>query len=605
MRRRTSGVLIGLAATGLAIGTTSIPAGASPSVDHAATEPALSPHGVGSDSLPNALAAHQNALRTEAINQVIAGTAKYVQKGGSSVIEVRPGQYVQRGPDREESIFTMLVEFGNKTDDRAGGTAGPVHNKIAKPDRKWNGNATDDNSTYWTKNFDVQHYRDLMFGDGESFKDFYLHQSKGEFLARGGVSNWVKVPYNEARYGSNDIPENDGYWNFIKDSATAWYNAQIKAGRTVAQIKQELKQYDQWDRYDYDKDGNFNEPDGYIDHFQDIHAGEGEEAGGGKQGTDAIWSHRWYAFQNLRGEQGPKGNLNGGVPIGKSGIWIGDYTTEPENGGLGVFAHEFGHDLGLPDLYDTAGGDNGTGFWTLMSAGSWMNHGRSSIGTTPDYMDPWSKLFLGWLDYRVVMYGHGQSIKVGPAATGSGHPQAVIVTLPDKDGKANYYIAENRTYTDYDETLKTGPYVFGWQDTRPKWVQRFPYQNGLLVWYVDESQKDNNTSTHPGEGLDLPVDARPVAIKFKDGTLLGNRRQPFDATFGQESTDAVTFYRLGEPVKVPSHHAIPVFDDSQPKRYWDKDNPMNSVMVAGSGTHIKVSNTSILGDTMMVTVSFD
>ena len=42
------------------------------------------------------------------------------------------------------------------------------------------------------------------------------------------------------------------------------------------------------------------------------------------------------------------------------GIWIGDYTVEPENGGLGVFAHEFGHDLGLPDFYDTAGGENGT-----------------------------------------------------------------------------------------------------------------------------------------------------------------------------------------------------------------------------------------------------
>ncbi|MER6693333.1 immune inhibitor A domain-containing protein, partial [Streptomyces minutiscleroticus] len=30
------------------------------------------------------------------------------------------------------------------------------------------------------------------------------------------------------------------------------------------------------------------------------------------------------------------------------GIWVGDYTIQPENGGLGVFAHEYGHDLGLP-----------------------------------------------------------------------------------------------------------------------------------------------------------------------------------------------------------------------------------------------------------------
>ncbi len=600
MRRRTYGVLIGLGALGLVVGTTSIPAGASPSIDRSAAEPST----LRADNLRNPLAEQQRALRTEAVNQVLAGTAKIVQKAGGSVIEVRPGQFVQWQAQREESIFTMLVDFGKKTDDRAGGDPGPLQNEIAKPDRKYDGSATDDNSTYWVPNFDVAHYRDLMFGDGESFKDFYLHQSNGKFLAKGGVSDWVQVPYNEARYGSNSIPQQDGYWNFIKDSGNSWYDAQLDAGKSPAQIKKSLKQYDQWDRYDYDKDGDFNEPDGYIDHFQDIHAGEGEEAGGGKQGTDAIWSHRWYAFQNLRGQAGPKGNKNGGTEIGKSGIWIGDYTTEPENGGLGVFSHEFGHDLGLPDLYDTAGGDNGTGFWTVMSAGSWMNHGGNSIGTTPDYMDPWSKLFLGWLDYRVVMYGQGQNLKLGPASGGSGHPQAIIVTLPDKAGKANYYIAENRTYAGYDETLKTGPYLFGWTDTRPKWVQRFPYQNGLLVWYVDQTYGDNNTISHPGGGLDLPVDARPTAITFPDGTLLGNRRQPFDATFGQESTDAVKFYRLGVPVKVPSTKAIPVFDDTQANRYWDKDNPWNSVMVAGSGTRIEVARTSPLGDQMLVKVSF-
>ena len=52
-------------------------------------------------------------------------------------------------------------------------------------------------------------------------------------------------------------------------------------------------------------------------------------------------------------------------------MWVGDYTIQPENGGLGVFAHEFAHDLGLPDLYDTSGNtggaENTTAFWTLMS----------------------------------------------------------------------------------------------------------------------------------------------------------------------------------------------------------------------------------------------
>ena len=78
-------------------------------------------------------------------------------------------------------------------------------------------------------------------------------------------------------------------------------------------------QFDQWDRYDFDGDGNFNEADGYIDHFQAIHAGEGEEAGAS---PDAIWSHRWYVYGNQYGVTGPTvggtANLIGGAQIGGS-----------------------------------------------------------------------------------------------------------------------------------------------------------------------------------------------------------------------------------------------------------------------------------------------
>ena len=284
---------------------------------------------------------------------------------------------------------------------RAGGTAGPLHNKIAAPDRNWDGNSTDDNSTYWLSDFNREHYQQMMFGDGESFRDFYQKQSNGRFLAKGDVSDWVKVPYNESRYGSNKYSDSQVYWPFVRDTAAAWYNDQKAKGTSDAAIKSYLAQFDKVDRYDYDGDGNFNEPDGYIDHFQAIHAGEGEEAGGGAQGEDAIWSHRWYAYSSDHGTTGPAGNKLGGVPLGDSGLWIGDYTTEPENGGLGVFAHEFGHDLGLPDLYDTAGGDNGTGFWTLMSGGSWLNHGKDSSARRPaTWVRGRSSSSVGWTTRR-------------------------------------------------------------------------------------------------------------------------------------------------------------------------------------------------------------
>ena len=73
-----------------------------------------------------------------------------------------------------------------------------------------------------------------MFGEGESFKDFYTKLSNGRFLAKGDVSDWVKVPYNEAAYGSNKQPDAAGYWPFVADTATAWYNAQKAAGKTDA-----------------------------------------------------------------------------------------------------------------------------------------------------------------------------------------------------------------------------------------------------------------------------------------------------------------------------------------------------------------------------------
>src|SRR5665647_439561 len=429
MKRRTLRVLTGVAATALAVSTLQIPAQAANAPSD--RDPAAA-QAKKSDDLKSPLSDKQRALREKAVQQVIKGTAKIETKGGQQVINLGSGEYVQYAVNREESIFTILSDFGDATKPATGGSGGPLNNQIVAPDRSL------DNSTSWSPDFNKGHYQELMFGGGESFKDFYLKQSNGRFLAKGDVSDWVTVPYNEASYGSNAISDSAAYWPFIQDTATAWYDAQIKAKKKPAEIKAYLAQFDQVDRYDYNNNGNFNEPDGYIDHFQAIHAGEGEEAGGGAQGADAIWSHRWYAYSNNFGTTGPSTNLAGGVQIGKTGMWIGDYTTEPENGGLGVFTHEFGHDLGLPDLYDTAGGDNGTGFWTLMSAGSWLNHGTDSIGTTPGYMGPWEKLQLGWLDYKQVNYGANAQVKLGPADRAGKTPQAILVNLPDKTIKTDY-----------------------------------------------------------------------------------------------------------------------------------------------------------------------
>ncbi|UUY51972.1 immune inhibitor A [Streptomyces yangpuensis] len=728
----------------------------------------------------------QAQQRKAALDQVLQGKKDVEQRGASKVVKLDDKKYVELGREKTDKIFTILVEFGDQVDSttmhdpdgpgpkpavpKYGGTPGPLHNTIAEPDR------AKDNSTAWRKDFSRQYFQDLYFATGEgkhSLKTYYEKTSSGRYSVEGEVADWVKVPYNEARYGSNFCGQSNcsNVWDTVKDGVAAWVEAQKKAGKTDAEIKAKLAQYDLWDRYDFDGDGNFNEPDGYIDHFQIVHAGEDESAGGGVQGPDALWAHRWYAYGTSAGKTGPANNKAGGTQIGDSGIWVGDYTMQPENGGLGVFAHEYGHDLGLPDLYDTSGGgENGVGFWSLMSAGSWLGTGKDSIGDMPGDMTAWDKLQLGWLNYDTAKAATKSTHKLGVAEFNTKDKQALVVELPKKkvqtdvvapaegstqwwsgmgddlkntltrsvdltgkssaalslkgwwdieadydylytevstDGGANwtalagtadgtaipvdaagspsltgvsgawknlnfsldayagkkvdlrfryqtdggaggkgftgdaltitadgsalftdgaengdngwtgkgfsrigagftkeyaqYYLAENRRYVSYDSTLKVGPYNFGFGNTRPDWVEHYPYQDGLLIWQWDTSQKDNNTSQHPGQGLILPIDANAKPMKWADGTLLRNKIQPYDATFSAYSTDAFTLHKNGESLFLKPKPANLVFDDRKGKYYYD-ENPTGSVKVTDTNTKIKILKETYDGEVMTVEV---
>ncbi len=102
--------------------------------------------------LESPLTRTQAAQREEALKQLISGDATVENRDGSKVVQLksRKGEpkYVELGREKTDRIFTVLVEFGDKTDDRYGGTPGPLHNKIAKPDRKKN------NTTAWRADYD-------------------------------------------------------------------------------------------------------------------------------------------------------------------------------------------------------------------------------------------------------------------------------------------------------------------------------------------------------------------------------------------------------------------------------------------------------------------
>ncbi|MFI8169336.1 immune inhibitor A domain-containing protein [Streptomyces sp. NPDC085931] len=497
--------------------------------------------------LEGPLSKTQEAQRQEALEQVISGETKVKNREGSKVVQLKSkkgdSKYVELGREKTDKIFTILVEFGDKTDPRYGGTAGPLHNQIPKPDRK------KDNSTAWRADYDRDYFQDLYFGSGkgvDSVKTYYEKQSSGRYSVEGEVSDWVKVPYNEARYGNNACGQTNcsSVWNVVSDGLDAWVSQQKAAGRTDAQIKADVARFDEWDRYDFDGDGDFNEPDGYIDHFQIVHAGEDESAGGGAQGTDAIWAHRWYAFGTDAGATGPENNKLGGAKIGDTGIWVGDYTVQPENGGLGVYAHEYGHDLGLPDHYDTAGGENSTGFWTLMSSGSWLGTGKNEIGDLPGDMTAWDKLQLGWLNFDKAKAGVDSWHKLGVAEYNTKHKQALVVDLPKKAVTTEIVTPAEGTsqwWSGSGDNLK---------NTLTRSVDltgKAKAQLTLDGWYDIEAEYDylyTEVSTDGGANwtaLDGTVDGQPIPRDGSDkpaltGTVDGYKKLAFslDAYAGQK-----------------------------------------------------------------------
>lgn len=749
MKKLATGLLAGTAA--LALSATALPsATAVPSSDSPSAADAVR---VKPDNRTSPQIRKQARLKAKARAMVENGTAKVrTQSDGTQVVEVAEGEFVELGVGGTDKIWTILSEFGTQGSKKLGLTPGPLHNEIPKPDR------TKDNSTTWEADYGKAYYDDVFNGPGESMKTFYEAQSNGGYSVDVTTEDWVTVPGNASTYGDNAVEDEGGSWAFIDDTVDAW-----AAGRSAAELDAYLAQFDTWDRYDFDEDGDFTESDGYIDHFQAVHAGEGEEAGAD---PDAIWSHRWYVNPTTAGSEGPTvdgvRNLNGGAQIGGSSYYIGDYTVEPENGGLGVFAHEYGHDLGLPDFYDTNGGDNGSSFWTTMSSGSWLGHGGADegIGTQPGSFGPEEKLFLGWLDYTEVDKGSGttshtlspsqlqregadQALKVNLASTTTTQAQvdipggeyawwsgrgdllrntltrdvpaagAVTVTadawydiergydflygqysLDDgqtwttvgrpvtgtqarwgglrfsykpagqaskfrfryaTDGGVNeagafldnisvkadrtiftddveteapgwtvkgwkrstgietvtanrYYLIENRQYLGYDETLAQGPYNFSEAVTRPNWVEFFTFQDGMLVWLVDPTTADNNTSVHPGSGYALPVDATPNSFTYPDGSSPTNRRESFDATFGLDTIDPTCLHKqvaadteLGYTTLETCAGGVPqqaTFDDTSTAYYDAVNNPQNSVIVAGEG--VRATVTSVDADRNMV-----
>ena len=169
-----------------------------------------------------------------------------------------------------------------------------------------------------------------------------------------------------------------------------------------------------------------------------------------------------------------------------------------------------------------------------------------------------------------------------------------------------YYLAENRQPMGYDKTLVQGPYSFDYATTAPNKVDHFPYQDGLLIWYVNGLYEDNDSIAHPGEGYALPVDSTPAYLRWSNGNAASGDLNSRDATFDVDTLDALHLTSEtsgGRTFDVPARPSVPVFDDSDVNGYWDPTtlrSSLYSVQVAGIGSMIQVLSSNESSGAMVV-----
>ena len=192
--------------------------------------------------------------------------------------------------------------------------------------------------------------------------------------------------------------------------------------------------------------------------------------------TELIWSHSWDLSEGT--------GMNGFIT--NDGVRINNYAVMPEVGGdltgytgvksgpfpptVGVFAHEYGHVLGLPDQYDYGYDSDGTDVYSLMAGGSWNRYPADRIfsGNSPAQMDAWSKYRLGFVTPTEIK--STTNLTLPPAETS---PAIYKMVVPNSGGK-EYFLFENRQPIGFDQGL-----------------ERFR-THGLAIYHVDDTVLTRN-----------------------------------------------------------------------------------------------------------------
>jgi immune inhibitor A len=309
-----------------------------------------------------------------------------------------------------------------------------------------------------------------------SMRDYYQEVSRGLFdFDSIYVTRWYTAPnpytyYTNSQSGLGIFP----------------HNAQQMAADAIALADPDV------DFSRFDGDG-----DGVVDGVFVVHAGPGSEET--NLGSD-IYSHKW----NLR------------FPDSRDGIAIYPYTTEPEEWAglvgdatagqlisIGVFCHEFGHILGLPDLYDTnpdPTSSQGIGEWDLMGYGVYTHPAGLPLGTTPAHLSAWSKVRLGWVEPTWVLQDSA-SVTIPPVEQ-SGRVFRLWTNGLDT---GEYFLLENRQPIGFDSAL-----------VRSSIEMDEGHAHGLVIYHVNESLPGNDDPAH--KQVDVEEAGGPEGLSGFPGT---------------------------------------------------------------------------------------
>ena len=279
-----------------------------------------------------------------------------------------------------------------------------------------------------------------------SFTEYYTWVSGRRIRVRGEVVATAILPhdrnyYANDSYGLNAISTPNNALGMLRDAVV------------IANPAAE------WSRYDLDGDG-------FVDMVWVVHAGIGAELATSTRNLWSITSRAstgWGNGSAIETDDFVPGSFTQKIRIDR-------FTVLPELSAfhpgslseIGVYCHEFGHALGLPDLYDTTslgGGANvGPGNWSLMSTGAYGGDNRSP--ESPVHLGAWPTLFLGWTER--LRPTADTLLTLAPLANGG----PVVDFWFQGEVNSEHFFLENRRRESFDRSLP---------------------QDGLVVYQVDEA----------------------------------------------------------------------------------------------------------------------